>query len=134
MCCFFNKNTIPIHKNNSSKMLTYRNLSLWLRDQSPWGKGPGIWILKSPQRLPLSPSRTGGQPLRAGGGSLDTTGLRAGGECQGRLRKNLALRYRRAPEESSECGTGSAESSYREQWGNDARPVRQGQRQDCFFQ
>lgn len=73
-------------------MPTYRNLSLWLRDQSPWGKGPGIWILKSPQRLLLSPSRTGGQLLRAGGGSLDTTGLRAGGEMSRKTQEKLGLK------------------------------------------
>lgn len=73
-------------------MLTHRNLALWLRDQSPWGKGPGIWILKSPQRLPLSPSRTGDQPLRADGGSLDTTGLWAGGEMSRKTQAKLGLK------------------------------------------
>lgn len=73
-------------------MLTHRNFSLWLRDQSSWGQGPDIWILKSPQRLPLSPCRAGGQPLRVDGGSLDTTGLWVGGKVSEKTQEKLGLK------------------------------------------
>lgn len=56
------------------------------------GQGPGIWSLKFPQKLLVYPCRTGGQPLRVDGGSLDTPGQ--GRKCQRRLGKNLALRHR----------------------------------------
>lgn len=56
------------------------------------GQGPGIWSLKFPQKLLVYPCRTGGQPLRVDGGSLDTPGLWAGEKTSETTWEKLGLK------------------------------------------